>query len=84
MARENYKKLMTDNGKENYKSVIPLTDNQLKGFIRFCKKNDTPAGGDRKTQFFVYSGLYGYSLRFIKTTDSGAFVRISKIFCPGN
>ena len=73
---------MTENGKENYKSVLPLTDNQLKGFIRFCKKNDTPSGNDRVKHFFVYSGSWGYHLDFIKTTGSGAFVKISKYFCP--
>lgn len=82
MARENYRKLMTENAKENYSMVIPLTDKQLKGFVRFCKNNDTPGGYDRKTGFFVYSGLYGYSVRFIKTSFSGAFVRINKYFCP--
>ena len=80
MARENYRKLMTDNAKCNFISVLALSDNQLKGFIRFCKKNDTPSGNDRKNHFFVYCGLYGYHLDFIKTTDSGAFVKIKKFF----
>lgn len=79
---KSYRKLMTENAREKYTSVLPLTDNQLKGFIRFCKNNDTPSGNDRKTHFFVYSGLYGYHLDFIKTTGSGAFVKIIKYFCP--
>ena len=79
---KSYRKFMTDNGTENVTRVIPLTDGQLKGFIRFCKNNDTPSGYDRKTGFFVYSGLYGYSVRFIRTSFSGAFARINKYFCP--
>ena len=77
---KSYRKLMTDNAKCNYISVLALSGNQFKGFIRFCKKNDTPAGNDRKRHFFVYSGLYGYHLDFINTTDSGAFVKIKKFF----
>lgn len=80
MARENYRKLMTDNAKCNFVSVLALSDNQLKGFKRFCKRNDTPSGNDRKNHFFIYCGLYGYHLDFIKTTDSGAFVKIKKFF----
>lgn len=80
MTRENYKKLMTENAKCNYTSVIALTEKQYKGFIRFCKKSDTPSGNDRKKSFFVYSGLYGYHLDFIKTTRSGLFVKIKKFF----
>ena len=77
---KSYRKLMTENAKNNFVSVLALTDSQYKGFIRFCKKNDTPSGNDRKNHFFVYSGLYGYHLDFIKTTDSGVFVKIKKFF----
>ena len=80
MARENYRKLMTENATEGMVRVLAITDNQLKGFRRFCRRNDTPSGNDRKNSFFIHCGLYGYHLDFIKTTDSGAFVKIKKFF----
>lgn len=78
MARENYRKLMTENATEGMVRVLAITDNQLRGFRCFCRRNDTPSGNDRKKHFFIHCGLYGYHLDFIKTTDSGAFVKIKK------
>ena len=80
MTRENYKKLLTENAREKYISALALTERQYKGFTRFCKRNDIPAGCDRKRDFFIPLGLYGYHVTFIKTTDSGLFVKIRKYF----
>ena len=81
MERQNYNSLLKDNGKLHFNSVIALTDNQVKGFKRFCKKYNTPSGNDNKNHFFIYSGPYAYHVDFIKTTHSGVFARIIK-YCP--
>ena len=80
MKRENYKNLMVSNSRENYVSVLALNDRQFKGFRVFARKNDTPSGNDRKKSFFILSGLYGYHLDFVKTSQSGNFVKIKKYF----
>lgn len=81
MARENYGKLLTENGSLLYRKVIPLTDQQVTGFKRFCRKWCTPSGNDNKNHFFIYSGAYAYHVDFVRTSCSGAFAKILKL-CP--
>ena len=80
MKRTDYRKILKDNAREHFCSVIPLEDNQRKGFISWCKRNDTPSGNDRIRSFFVYIGLYGYHLDFISIKGSGDFLKIKKYF----
>lgn len=81
MERLNYSYLLHEVGKLHFSSVIPLTDNQVKAFKRFCKKWFTPSGNDNKNHFFIYAGPYAYHVDFIKTSFSGQFAKIIKI-CP--
>ena len=81
MKRLNYDRLMRENGKLHFTSIISLTDNQVKAFKRFCKKWFTPSGNDNKNHFFIYAGPYAYHIDFVKTSFSGQFAKIIKI-CP--
>ena len=78
MPRLNYSNVLKENGKLHYTSVLALTENQVKGLKRFCKKNSTPSGNDEKNHFFILSGPYAYHVDVIRTRSSGAFVRIKK------
>ena len=51
MKRTDYAKILTDNAREHFNSVIPLEAEQHKGFISWCKRNDTPSGNDRVKSF---------------------------------
>lgn len=81
MPRLNYDKVLKENGKLHYTSVLALTDNQAKGLKRYCKKYSTPSGNDDKNHFFIYSGPYAYHVDVVRTKYSGAFARIKK-YCP--
>jgi hypothetical protein len=81
MKRKNYSYFLKENGSLLFKRVIALTDNEVTGFKRFCRKWCTPSGNDNKNHFFIYAGPYAYHVDFIKTSCSGAFVKIKK-FCP--
>lgn len=81
MKRLNYDKLMRENGRLHFVSVIALADNQIRSFKRFCKKWNTPSGNDNKNHFFIYAGPYAYHIDFIKTSFSGQYAKIIKI-CP--
>lgn len=79
MKRMNYSKIITDNAREHFCSVIPLEKGVRNKMVAWCKKNDTPSGNDRIKSFFVIIGLYGYHLDFVKTI-SGDFLKIKKYF----
>lgn len=79
MKRMNYSKIITDNAREHFCSVIPLEEGIKDRLILWVKKNDTPSGNDRIKSFFVIIGLYGYHLDFVKTI-SGDFLKIKKQF----
>ena len=81
MERKNYDNLMRNNGNLIFKRMIPLADNEVKSFKRFCKKWCTPSGNDNKNHFFIYAGPYAYHIDFIRTSFSGSFAKIRK-FCP--
>ena len=81
MERLNYNNLMVTNGRLHFISVLALTDNQIRGFKRFCKKHAIPSGNDNINHFFIFPGPFAYHIDFIKTEHSGQFAKI-KMYLP--